>query len=418
VREREREREERTLRRGSEGSERGREDTRARKRERERESARERSERSERSEREREDTHERKRERESAREREREDEQERDREKGGEGERHRNNNDSNAGFVGVDWSAGATPQARRGSTLWVYLLDCGPQRDCEGELLPAPALFADVPDRRLAKGGGMREFTDKIVSLTFGRRPQLQRPQAAHARGREAEFTQVGGWDTSSDSYAGDNAVEESDEGDSAVEGSEEHFDENVAEEEDSTNGEDAWGFGTLGGVCSLGVRISGLRCLGVRNFGSTVFWLAGYLGSAHLDHRISVSLCGCLLRVVWFFGFFLGSHGTLVAVSAALMMPLHDSDIPMNVPFTFSNKQPLAPARMGPMRRSGNEVGERARKRAGSGLSKGPWTWGTGGSYLKVNSRVWVEGPTPVASAQAEHRRSGDPGLWVRNKE
>ena len=103
-----------------------------------------------------------------------------------------------------------------------------------------------------------------------------------------------------------------------------------------------AWGFGTLGGVCSLGVRIFGLR-LGVRNFGSTVFWLAGYLGSAHLDHRISVSLCGCLLWVVWFFGFSLGSHGTLVAVSASFMMPLRDSDIPMNVPFTFSNKQPLA---------------------------------------------------------------------------
>ena len=38
----------------------------------------------------------------------------------------------------------------------------------------------------------------------------------------------------------------------------------------------------------------------------------------------------------------FLGSHGTLVAVSAPLLMPLRDSDIPMNVPFTFSNKQPL----------------------------------------------------------------------------
>jgi hypothetical protein len=38
----------------------------------------------------------------------------------------------------------------------------------------------------------------------------------------------------------------------------------------------------------------------------------------------------------------FLGSHGTLVAVSAPLMMPLRDSDIPMNVPFTFSNTQPL----------------------------------------------------------------------------
>jgi hypothetical protein len=39
----------------------------------------------------------------------------------------------------------------------------------------------------------------------------------------------------------------------------------------------------------------------------------------------------------------FLGSHGTLVAVSAPFMMPLCDSDIPMNVPFTFSNKQPLS---------------------------------------------------------------------------
>ena len=39
----------------------------------------------------------------------------------------------------------------------------------------------------------------------------------------------------------------------------------------------------------------------------------------------------------------FLGSHGTLVAVSAPFMMPLRDSDIPMNVPFTFCNKQPLA---------------------------------------------------------------------------
>ncbi len=41
---------------------------------------------------------------------------------------------------------------------------------------------------------------------------------------------------------------------------------------------------------------------------------------------------------------FFLGSHGTLVAVSAPFMMPLRHSDIPMNAPFTFSNKQPLTP--------------------------------------------------------------------------
>jgi len=71
--------------------------------------------------------------------------------------------------------------------------------------------------------------------------------------------------------------------------------------------------------VRSLVVRIFGLCCLGVLNFGFTVFWLAGCLGvripgfTVTLDLRIlqhtwiSGSLCGCLLRVVWFFGFFLG---------------------------------------------------------------------------------------------------------------
>jgi hypothetical protein len=81
--------------------------------------------------------------------------------------------------------------------------------------------------------------------------------QAAHVHDLEAEFTQVGGWDTSSDSDAGHSAVEESDRGDSAVErndegdraveGSEEHFDESehvdgFAQEERSTDGEDGYG--------------------------------------------------------------------------------------------------------------------------------------------------------------------------------
>jgi hypothetical protein len=48
----------------------------------------------------------------------------------------------------------------------------------------------------------------------------------------------------------------------------------------------------------------------------------------------------GCMVLRV-----FLGQYGTLVAVSVPFMMPLRDSDIPMNVPFTFSNKQPLPPA-------------------------------------------------------------------------
>jgi hypothetical protein len=83
------------------------------------------------------------------------------------------------------------------------------------------------------------------------------------------------------------------------------------------------WGFCTLGGVRSLGVLIFWLLCLGVRNFGSTVFWLAGYLGSSHLDLRLSVWLFDTGRMVL---GFFLGSHGTLVAVSAPFMMPLRDS--------------------------------------------------------------------------------------------
>ena len=93
--------------------------------------------------------------------------------------------------------------------------------------------------------------------------------------------------------------------------------------------------------VSSLVVRIFGLCCLGVRNFGFTVFWLAGSDSSTHLDLRLSVWMFAAgrmVLRV------FVGSHGTLVAVSAPFMMPLRDSDIPMNVPFTFSNKQPLPP--------------------------------------------------------------------------
>ena len=47
----------------------------------------------------------------------------------------------------------------------------------------------------------------------------------------EAELIRVGGWDASSDS-----------EGDRCMKGSEDHFDENVAEEERSTDGEDGSG--------------------------------------------------------------------------------------------------------------------------------------------------------------------------------
>ncbi len=57
---------------------------------------------------------------------------------------------------------------------WMYLLGCGPERDGAGELLPAPALIAEAPDRRLAEVGGMREFTDKIFHRSRKRTDAFQ----------------------------------------------------------------------------------------------------------------------------------------------------------------------------------------------------------------------------------------------------
>ena len=56
----------------------------------------------------------------------------------------------------------------------MYLLDCGPERDGAGELLPAPALIAEAPDRRLAKCGGMLELTDKIFHRSRKRTDAFQ----------------------------------------------------------------------------------------------------------------------------------------------------------------------------------------------------------------------------------------------------
>jgi len=52
------------------------------------------------------------------------------------------------------------------------------------------------------------------------------------------------------------------------------------------------------------------------------------------------------------------------------------------------------------------------------SRLSKGPWTWGTGGSSLKGSNRQWVRTYASGIGERPKHRRSGDQGLWVRNKE
>ena len=98
-------------------------------------------------------------------------------------------------------------------------------------------------------------------------------------------------------------------------------------------------GFPVFWLVRYLGVRIFGICCLGVRNFGFTVPLASD--SSAHLDLRLSVWMFTAGSMVL---RFFLGSHGTLVAASAPFMMPLCDSDIPMNVLFTLRNKPPLTP--------------------------------------------------------------------------
>ena len=41
-----------------------------------------------------------------------------------------------------------------------------------------------------------------------------------------------------------------------------------------------------------------------------------------------------------------LRTHGTMVDISAPFVMPMCDSDIPMNVPFTSRNKQPFPHAK------------------------------------------------------------------------
>jgi hypothetical protein len=119
---------------------------------------------------------------------------------------------------------------------------------------------------------------------------------------------------------------------------------------------------------------------LGVWNFGFTVFWLAGYLGvlipgfTVPLDLRILHHTWIPGLSV-WIFAagrmvlrFFHGSHGTLVAASAPFMMPPRDSDIPMNVPSTIRNKQPLT--------RRGREGG-RTRKAPSASGGTGRFTTG-----------------------------------------
>ena len=93
---------------------------------------------------------------------------------------------------------------------------------------------------------------------------------------------------------------------------------------------------------------------------------------------------------------FFLGSHGTLVAVSASFMMPLRDSDIPMNVPFTFSNKQPLHPEGSDWRERFEAIDSENLGKSLGNETTAAPREGSVGVSFLAIGSssahdgRIW----------------------------
>jgi hypothetical protein len=110
------------------------------------------------------------------------------------------------------------------------------------------------------------------------------------------------------------------------------------------------WGENSSSEQHSFG-KLPILLPLGARKESSSEHSIAS--SSEHSRSSSSGGACSSsgMQQHVWMFAagrmvlrFFLGSHGTLVAVSAPFMMPLRDSDIPMNVPFTFSSKQPLTP--------------------------------------------------------------------------
>ena len=71
-----------------------------------------------------------------------------------------------------------TSQVWKGSTRWVCLLDCGPERDGAGELLPALALIAEAPD------SGHGEHTHQ-----FGR--SLEVSNVTMANGDERDCAEV-----------------------------------------------------------------------------------------------------------------------------------------------------------------------------------------------------------------------------------
>jgi hypothetical protein len=86
--------------------------------------------------------------------------------------------------------------------------------------------------------------------------------------------------------------------------------------------------------------------CMVLWNPGLRYPWMFGFY--RYLVGKQKIALCVFASRMV--LRLFLESYGTLTAVSAPLVMPLHfvslhNSDIPMNVPFTSRNKQPITHA-------------------------------------------------------------------------
>ena len=75
--------------------------------------------------------------------------------------------------------------------------------------------------------------------------------------------------------------------------------------------------------------------CMVLRNPGFTVplDGLRVPLDLRNLSAPLNLRTLRMLLRLL------IESYGTLVAVSAPLVMPLCDSEIPMKIPFAFRNK-------------------------------------------------------------------------------
>jgi hypothetical protein len=146
--------------------------------------------------------------------------------------------------------------------------------------------------------------------------------------------------------------------------------------------------------------------------------WVGGKTGVSVFSGDLSMEILGC--SEPWFYGYlgvrnfgrlFLGSHGTLVAVSAPFMMPLRDSDIPMNVPFTFRNQPPLHSAVAAPLSATGIMDTEDINQRATGSIFRTTTVRGLDGhepSPLRYN-RAGASSLAPLSRLHLGETGSGD---------